>query len=119
MSLVLVVDDASFQRMRVRRPLEDAGHTVVEAATGFDALEAYDRQPPDAVFLDITMPGMDGLEALGRLRAAHPEARVIMLSALAQQSIVMEAVKAGARDFVVKPAEPERVLDALRKVLAA
>jgi two-component system chemotaxis response regulator CheY len=118
MSLVLVVDDAAFQRLRVRKSLEADGHTVVEATSGFDAVAAYDREGPDAVFLDITMPGMDGLEALKRIRAGHPEAKVVMLSAMAQQSTVMEAVRAGARDFIVKPASPDRVLAALHKVLA-
>lgn len=118
MSLVLVVDDASFQRLRVRKSLESNGHTVVEASSGFEAVETYERESPDAVFLDITMPGMDGLEALRRIRTDHPDARIVMLSAMAQQSTVMEAVRAGARDFVVKPANPERVLEALNKVLA-
>ena len=118
MSLVLVVDDASFQRLRVRKSLEANGHTVVEASSGFEAVDAYARESPDAVFLDITMPGMDGLEALRRIRSDHPDARVVMLSAMAQQSTVMEAVRAGARDFVVKPADPNRVLEALNKVLA-
>jgi two-component system chemotaxis response regulator CheY len=118
MSVVLIVDDAAFQRMRLRRSIEGAGHEVVEAASGFEAVEAYDRDHPDAVFLDITMPGMDGLEALRRIRGDHPEARIAMLSALGQQGTVLEAVKAGARDFIVKPAEPARVLDALAKLLA-
>lgn len=117
MSVVLVVDDAAFQRMRVRRSLEASGHTVVEASSGHEAVDAYERDRPDAVFLDITMPGMDGLEALRRIRGGHPEARIVMLSAMAQQSTVMEAVRAGARDFVVKPAEPSRILAALHKVL--
>jgi two-component system chemotaxis response regulator CheY len=118
MSLVLVVDDAAFQRLRVRRSLEADGHTVVEASSGHEAVDAYDRENPDAVFLDITMPGMNGLDALRRIRGDHPEARVVMLSAMAQQAIVMEAVRAGACDFIVKPADPERVLAALHKALS-
>jgi two-component system, chemotaxis family, chemotaxis protein CheY len=115
---VLIVDDAAFQRMRLRRALEDDGHAVVEASSGFEAVEAYERELPDAVFLDITMAGMDGLEALRRIRSAHGDARIVMLSALAQQSTVLQAVRDGARDFLVKPAAPERVLAALHKVLA-
>ena len=118
MSLVLVVDDAVFQRTRVRRSLEGAGHVVVEAASGSEAVDAYARERPDLVFLDITMPGMDGLEALRRIRAGDADARVVMLSAMAQQSTVMEAVRAGARDFIVKPAESARILAAMHRVLA-
>lgn len=118
MSLVLVVDDAAFQRMRVRKSIENAGHTVIEATNGNEALAAYTKNHPDAVFMDITMPGMDGLEALKRIRSAHPDARVAMLSALGQQGTVLEAVKAGARDFIVKPADNDRVLEALKKLLA-
>ncbi len=118
MSLVLVVDDAAFQRMRVRRSIESAGHTVIEATNGNEAMAVYEREHPDAVFMDITMPGMDGMQALKHIREQHPEARIAMLSALGQQGTVLEAVKAGARDFIVKPAETDRVLEALRKLLA-
>jgi two-component system chemotaxis response regulator CheY len=119
MSLVLVVDDAAFQRMRVRRSLEGAGHSVVEASSGHEAVDLYEQQRPDAVLLDITMPGMSGVEALRRIRANHPDARVVMLSAMAQQAIVMEAMRAGARDFVVKPAEASRVLAAVARAVRA
>lgn len=115
MAKVLVVDDAAFMRMRLSNLLKQAGHQVVEASNGFEALGAYQAERPDLVFMDITMPEMDGLEALKRLRALDPEARVVMCTALGQQSMVIEAVKAGARDFIVKPFQPDRVLQAVQK----
>ena len=118
MSLILVADDAAFQRLRVRKVCENAGHEVVEAASGREAVSVFADSHPDAVLLDITMPDMDGLEALCHIRELDPSARVVMLSALAQQKVVMQAVLAGARDFIAKPAEADRVLMALTKVLA-
>jgi two-component system chemotaxis response regulator CheY len=115
MAKVLVVDDAAFMRMRLSNLLKQAGHQVVEASNGREALGAYAAEKPDLVFMDITMPEMDGLEALKRLRALDPEARVVVCTALGQQSMVIEAVKAGARDFIVKPFQPDRVLQAVQK----
>lgn len=115
MAKVLVVDDAAFMRVRLSSLLRQAGHQVVEASNGVEAVEAYEAEKPDLVFMDITMPEMDGLEVLRRLRARDPEARVVMCTALGQQSMVIEAIKSGARDFIVKPFQPDRVLQAVQK----
>lgn len=115
MAKVLVADDAAFMRMRLSNLLRQAGHEVLEANNGLQALEVYEAHKPDLVFMDITMPEMDGIEALKRLRALDPEARVVMCTALGQQSMVIEAVKSGAKDFIVKPFQPERVLQAVEK----
>ena len=97
----------------------DHGYTVVEASNGAEAVEAYKKQRPDAVLLDITMPDMDGLTALKALREIDPEARIAMVTAMGQQQIVMEAIKAGAKDFVVKPFDAARIMAAVDKLLAA
>jgi two-component system chemotaxis response regulator CheY len=118
MAKILVVDDAAFMRLRAVKLLTEAGYTVIEAENGRLAVEAYSRDRPDAVLLDITMPEMDGLEALTAIRAMDPTARVAMLTAMGQQSIVMDAIKRGARDFVIKPFAPDRVLGAVVKLLS-
>lgn len=118
MPKVLVVDDAQFMRMRCARLLTENGFEVVEAENGAQAIQAYQQHKPDVVLMDITMPEMDGLTALKEIRSRHPEARVAMLTALGQQGIVIEAIKSGARDFIVKPFDTERVLTAVRKMLA-
>lgn len=117
MARVLLVDDAAFMRMRCARLLQEEGHEVVEAANGLEAVQAYQAQRPDAVLMDITMPEMDGLEALRAIKLIDSDARVAMLTAMGQQSIVIEAIKSGARDFVVKPFERERVLAAIAKLV--
>ncbi len=117
MAKVLLVDDAAFMRMRCARLLQEEGHEVLEAANGREAVEIYQAHRPDAVLMDITMPEMDGLEALRAIRAIDPHARVAMLTAMGQQAIVIEAIKCGARDFVVKPFERERVLAAVAKLI--
>jgi len=114
---ILVVDDAAFMRLRLSSLLKQAGHQVIEAPNGAQALSTYQTEKPDLVFMDITMPEMDGLEALKRLRASDPEAKVIMCTALGQQSMVLEAIKAGAKDFIVKPFQPDRVVQAVQKWL--
>jgi two-component system, chemotaxis family, chemotaxis protein CheY len=119
MPKILVVDDAAFMRLRAVKLLVEAGYVVVEAENGRLAVEAYAREKPDAVLMDITMPEMDGLEALAEIRKIDPAARVAMLTAMGQQSIVMDAIKRGARDFVVKPFAPDRVLGAVSKLLSA
>ena len=118
MPKVLVVDDAQFLRVRLTRMLKEHGYDILEAENGDRAVAQYEANAPDAVLLDITMPEKDGLEVLREIRGKHPDARVVMLTALGQQSIVLEAIKAGARDFIVKPFEQERVLSALQKALA-
>ncbi len=117
MAKVLLVDDAAFMRMRTARLLTEQGHEVVEASNGREAVDVYIDQRPDAVLMDITMPEMDGIEALKAIRLLDPDARVAMLTAMGQQSIVIEAIRAGARDFVVKPFEKDRVLAAVHKLL--
>lgn len=118
MAKILVVDDAAFMRMRCSKLLTENGHEVVEAGTGREAVEQYKNTSPDAVLLDITMPDMDGLTALKEIRALDSDARVAMVTAMGQQSIVMEALQAGAKDFVVKPFDADRVLAAIKKLVA-
>ena len=119
MPKVMVVDDAAFMRLRACKVLEDNGYQVLQAENGVDAVRQYAEHRPDAVLLDITMPEMDGLEALKEIRRIDPHARVAMVTAMGQQAIVMEALRAGAKDFVLKPFQPDRVLGALQKLLAA
>ncbi len=118
MAKILVVDDAQFLRVRISRLLTDGGHEVLEADNGFNAVQAYQDGRPDAVLIDITMPEMDGLAALKEIKALDSDARVVMLTALGQESVILEAIKAGAKDFVVKPFDAERVLEAIDRVLA-
>jgi two-component system chemotaxis response regulator CheY len=115
---ILVVDDAAFMRMRMSKILSTAGYAVLQAGNGADAIEQYRTSRPDAVLMDITMPEMDGITALRKIIAIDPGARVAMVTALGQQQIVLEAVKSGARDFLVKPCEGERVLAAVSKLCA-
>lgn len=118
MATILVVDDAAFMRMRMSKILTEAGYQVVQAENGIEAVEKYRSEKPDAVLMDITMPEMDGLTALREIRSLDPAARVAMVTALGQQQIVLEAVKSGAKDFLVKPCEGDRVLAAVSKLCA-
>jgi two-component system chemotaxis response regulator CheY len=119
MARVLVVDDAAFMRKMVSDALAKGGHEVVgEAANGVEAVASFQALKPDITTLDITMPEKDGLAALKEIIALDPTARVVMCSALGQESKVLEAVKSGAKDFVVKPFQPDRVIDAVGKALA-
>jgi two-component system chemotaxis response regulator CheY len=119
MARVLVVDDAAFMRKMVSDALTKGGHEVVgEGANGAEAVLRYQELRPELTTLDITMPEKDGLEALREIVAIDPQAKVIMCSALGQESKVLEAVKSGAKDFVVKPFQPDRILDAAAKALA-
>ncbi len=117
MAKILIVDDAEFLRVRISKMLSGDGHEIVEAENGARAVEQYKLIRPDMVLMDITMPEMDGLSALKAIRAFDPKARVIMLTALGQESVVLEAIKSGARDFIVKPFERERVINAISKIL--
>lgn len=118
MPKILVVDDASFMRMRLARLLTSNGYTVVEAENGLDAIAMYKEQKPDGVLLDITMPEMDGLTALKELTKVDAGVRVCMVTGMGQQTMVMEAMKSGAKDFVLKPYKEDRVLAALEKILS-
>ena len=119
MARVLVVDDAAFMRKMVSDALVKAGHEVVgEATNGVEAVASYQTLKPELTTLDITMPEKDGLAALGEIMALDPTAKVVMCSALGQESKVLESIKLGARDFVVKPFQAERVLEAVGKALA-
>jgi two-component system, chemotaxis family, chemotaxis protein CheY len=118
MARILVVDDAAFMRKMVSDALAKGGHEVVgEAGNGVEAISQFQALKPDLVTLDITMPEKDGLAALAEIMAADPSAKVVMCSALGQESKVLEAIKRGAKDFVVKPFQPDRVIDAVGKAL--
>jgi two-component system, chemotaxis family, chemotaxis protein CheY len=119
MARVLVVDDAAFMRKVVSDALASGGHEVVgEAGNGTEAVQRYQELSPELVTLDITMPEKDGLEALGEIISIDPGARVLMCSALGQESKVIESIQRGAKDFVVKPFQPAQLLEAVGKALA-
>jgi two-component system, chemotaxis family, chemotaxis protein CheY len=119
MPSVLIADDAAFMRMMLKNVLTEAGFEVVgEAENGAVAVARYRELNPDLTTMDITMPEMDGLAALREIREQDPGARVVMCSAMGQQSMVIESIQAGARDFIVKPFQPDRVFEAVQKALA-
>jgi two-component system chemotaxis response regulator CheY len=119
MARVLIVDDAAFMRKMLGDVLAKGGHEVIgEGANGAEAIDQFQALRPDIMTLDITMPEKDGLAALREILTLEPAARIVMCSALGQESKVLEAIKAGAKDFVVKPFQPDRVLDAIGKALA-
>jgi len=113
MPKIMVVDDAQFMRVRLTK----LGYEVIEAENGAEAVERYQAARPDCVVMDITMPHKDGLAALAEIRSGDPQARVIMLTALGQESLVVQAVQAGAKDYVVKPFDPNRLMAALQRAL--
>ena len=115
---VLIVDDAAFMRMMIKDILTKNGYKVVgEAENGKVAVEKYKETTPDLVTMDITMPEMDGIEALKAIKALNPGSTVIMCSAMGQQAMVIEAIQAGAKDFIVKPFQADRVLEAVKKAI--
>ena len=115
---ILVVDDAAFMRMMVKDILSKNGYEVVgEAENGLKAVEKWQELKPDLTTMDITMPEMDGISAVKAIKKLDPGAKVIMCSAMGQQAMVVEAIQAGARDFIVKPFQPDRVLEAVRKAV--
>ena len=115
---ILVCDDAAFMRMMIKDILTKNGYNVAgEAENGLKAVEKYNELKPDLVMMDITMPEMDGIEALKKIKASDPNATVIMCSAMGQQAMVIESIQAGARDFIVKPFQADRVLEAVKKVI--
>lgn len=115
---VLVCDDAIFMRTMISDILAQSGYEVVgEAETGVQAVEKYKQLKPDLVTMDIVMPDLGGIEAVREIVKFDPAARILMCSAMGQQALVVEAIQAGARDFVVKPFQPSRVLEAVQRVL--
>ena len=115
---ILICDDAAFMRMMIKDILSKNGYTVAgEAENGVKAVERYNELKPDLVLMDITMPEMDGIQALKNIKAADGSAKVIMCSAMGQQAMVIESIQAGAKDFIVKPFQAERVLEAVKKVV--
>lgn len=119
MPSVLIADDAAFMRMMIKNILTEAGYDIVgEAENGSVAVSKWAELKPDLTTMDITMPEMDGLSALKEIRTQDPAARVVMCSAMGQQSMVIESIQAGAKDFIVKPFQPDRVLEAVQKALA-
>ena len=115
---VLICDDAAFMRMMIRDILTKNGFVVAgEAENGVRAIEKYKETNPDLVLMDITMPEMDGIQALQEIRKENGDAKVVMCSAMGQQAMVIESIQAGARDFIVKPFQADRVIEAVRKVL--
>ncbi len=118
MAKVLIVDDAAFMRMTIRQMLEQHGHEMIgEAADGVEAVKKYIEVKPDVVLLDITMPEMNGVEALKRIKELDSGAKVIICSAMGQQAMVAEAIQSGAKDFIVKPFEADRLVAAVDRVM--
>ena len=115
---ILICDDAAFMRMMIKDILTKNGYNIVgEAENGAKAVEKYAELKPDLVLMDITMPEMDGIEALKKIKAADANASIIMCSAMGQQAIVIESIQSGAKDFIVKPFQADRVLEAVQKVV--
>ncbi len=115
---ILICDDAAFMRMMIKDILTKNGYTVAgEAENGAKAVERYLELKPDLVMMDITMPEMDGIQALKKIKQADPGATVIMCSAMGQQAMVIEAIQSGAKDFIVKPFDKDRVLEAVKKAV--
>ncbi len=117
MPKILIVDDTEFSRGRMIKALGNAGYSVVEAEDGAEAVRRYCSERPDAVLMDITMPEMDGISALREIRTVDPDARVVMLTRMGQEIVTLEALEAGASDYLLKPYETDRVLATLTKVL--
>ena len=116
-SKILVVDDAAFMRMMIRDILAKQGYEIHEAVNGRDAVEKFEDLRPDLVTMDITMPEMNGLDALREIRSMDEDARVLMVSAMGQQKMIVEALEMGAIDFLVKPFQPTKVLETVKKCL--
>jgi two-component system, chemotaxis family, chemotaxis protein CheY len=117
MAKILIADDAAFMRMKNAALVKELGHDVVEAEDGAEAVKVYQSESPDAVLMDITMPNMDGMEALQEILKLDPDAKIAMVTAMGQQAVIMEAIKAGAKDFVVKPFDADRIQSALWKLV--
>lgn len=115
---ILLVDDAAFMRMMIKDTLTKNGYTaILEAADGDQAIEQYKTEKPDLVIMDITMPNKSGVEALKEIKAFDSAAKIVMCSAMGQESMVVEAIKLGALDFIVKPFKPDRIIQTVSKIL--
>lgn len=115
---IMIVDDAAFMRMTIKNCLSKAGYAnLIEAADGQIAVDTYQNEHPDLVIMDITMPNLDGIQALQAIKAADPGAKVVMCSAMGQETMVVEAIQLGALDFIVKPFKPDRILQTVGKII--
>jgi len=115
---ILIVDDAAFMRMMIKDILSKNGYEIAgEAENGLRAIEKYKELIPDLVIMDITMPDLDGIQAVKEIKKINTDSKIIMCSAMGQQAMVIESIQAGARDFIVKPFQAERVVEAVKKVL--
>lgn len=115
---ILICDDAAFMRMMIKDILTKNGYDIAgEAENGIKAVEKYNETKPDLVMMDITMPEMDGIQALKKIKSTDPSANVIMCSAMGQQAMVIESIQSGAKDFIVKPFQADRVLEAVKKAI--
>lgn len=119
MAKILIVDDAIFIRMNMKRMLASSGHELIEAGTGEQAIEIFREQLPDLVIMDITMPELDGISAVREIRKIKSDAKVIMCSSMGQQIKIVDAIQAGATDFIVKPYKEAQVMDAINKALSS
>ena len=118
MAKIMLVDDAAFMRMMLKKALTESGYTdFVEAQDGAEAVKKYGEENPDLVIMDITMPNMDGLQALKKIRESDPNAKVVMCTAMGQEAMVVEAIKSGAKDFVVKAFNGERIVQTVSSIL--
>lgn len=115
---IMLVDDAAFMRMMIKNTLNQNGYTnIVEATDGEEAIKIYNAEKPDLTLMDITMPNKDGLEALKELKEIDPSIKIVMCSALGQEKLVLEALKLGAEDFIVKPFKPERIMKTISNLI--
>ncbi|MCR5607761.1 MAG: response regulator [Lachnospiraceae bacterium] len=115
---ILICDDAAFMRMMIKDILSKNGYTIAgEAENGAKAVEKFNEVKPDLVMMDITMPEMDGIQALKKIKSVDADANVIMCSAMGQQAMVIESIQSGAKDFIVKPFQADRVLEAVKKAI--
>ena len=115
---IMVVDDAAFMRATIKNTLSKAGYDdLLEAGDGAQAVENYQKESPDLVIMDITMPNMDGIQALQAIKGLNAGAKVVMCSAMGQETMVVQAIQLGALDFIVKPFKPDRILKTVEKIL--
>ncbi|HOK41078.1 MAG TPA: response regulator [bacterium] len=120
MAKILLVDDAAIMRMMLQEILEEAGHTIVgEAENGQEAFDKYKELKPDLTLMDITMPNVDGIKAVQMIKEFDPGAKIIMCSAMGQKELVLKAIKCGAKDFIIKPFQEKRVIEAVNRVLGS